>query len=542
MRRTKIWLPAAAISLALVVAGCGGGEGGDDPDGGTPPDTKGGSFSVSSSEPEAFAPTSACYSSDCSQIIDLVFTGLLRTNPETQEQELLMAESIETEDSQNYTITIKEGFTFHNGEPVTAQSFVDAWNYTAYGPNATQLGFFFSKVEGYDDLQGEKPKAEEMTGLTAPDDLTIEVALTEPFSQFASTLSYTPAAAPIAKECMDDIKACNEQPIGNGPYQFAGPWNHNQSIALERYPDYSDDATAGNADAIEFKIYADLKTAYRDYQGGNLDIVAAPDPSQVPQARAQYPDQILEVDSGSFSYIGFPFYEEAYQDVRIRQALSLAIDRQAIIDRVLFGRYIPALDVISPFVPGSREDACATCVYDAEEAKRLYDEAGGLPNDELTLYFNNDGGHEDWTQAVAQGWKEVLGVETQFESQPFTPYLNQLGTQSEVKGPYRLGWLPDYPSAQNYLDPIYGEGSSNYGKWEGPEHEAFLDLVNQGDQTADAEEAVSLYQEAADVVLENQVVIPLWFGQTFVIFSENVDNVAYSPTNQLLLADVTASS
>ena len=290
--------------------------------------------------------------------------------------------------------------------------------------------------------------------------------------------------------CLENIKACNEQPIGNGPYQFAEKWNHNQSISLEKYPDYSDDATAGNADTIEFKIYADLKTAFRDFQGGQLDIVT-PDPSQVPQAQAQYPDQLLQVDSGSYSYIGFPFYEEEFQDVRIRQALSMAIDREAIIDRVLNGLYTPAQDVISPFVPGSRDDACPTCVYDPEEAKRLYDEAGGLPGDTVTLYFNNDGGHEDWTQAVAQGWKQDLGIETEFASQPFTPYLEQLGTRSEVDGPYRLGWLPDYPSAQNYLDPIYGEGSSNYGDWKGPDQEQFLDLVNQGDQATDPAEAVS---------------------------------------------------
>jgi len=540
MRRSKTWLPIAAISLALVAAGCGGGGSGDG-EGNAPADQQGGSFSVSSSEPEAFAPTSACYSSDCSQIINQVWTSLLKIDPETQEQELLMAESIESDDSQNWTIKLKDGFTFHNGEPVTAQSYVDAWNYAAYAPNATQLGFFFSKVEGYDDLQGAKPKAKEMSGLSAPDDSTIEVALTEPFSQFPVTLSYTPASAPMAKECMDDIKACNEQPIGNGPYQFAEKWNHNQSITLEKYPDYSDEATAGNVDTIEFKIYADLKTAYRDFQGGQLDIVT-PDPSQVPQAQAQYADQLLQVDSGSFSYIGFPFYVPAFQDVRIRQALSMAIDREAIIDRVLNGLYTPAQDVISPFVPGSRDDACETCVYDPEEAKRLYDEAGGLPGDKITLYFNNDGGHEDWTQAVAQGWKEDLGIETEFASQPFTPYLNQLGTRSEVKGPYRLGWLPDYPSAQNYLDPIYGEGSSNYGDWKGPDHDEFLDLVNQGDQAADPDEAISLYQEAADVVLDNQVVIPLWFGETFIITSQNVDNVAYSPTDQLLLSDVTATS
>jgi oligopeptide transport system substrate-binding protein len=542
MRRTRKTLALVPLVLALVLAGCGGDGDDDEPAGGEPgAQSAGGSFSLNSSEPEAFAPTSDCYSSDCSQIISLVWTGLLKVDPETSEQQLQMAESIESDDGQNWTIKLKDGFTFHNGEPVDAAAFVRAWNYAAYGPNATQLGFFLADVEGYDDLQGENPKAEELSGLEVVDDLTIEMTLSRPFSQMPLVLSYTPIGVPMAQECLDDIKACNEQPIGNGPYQFAEAWAHNDSITLEKYPDYSDEDTAGLADEISFKIYTDLKTAYRDFQAGNLDIVT-PDPSQTPQARTEYPDRILEVDSGSYVYMGYPLYEEAFSDVRIRQALSLAVDRQAIIDRVLDGRFVPATDVISPFVPGSRDDACDTCVYDPEEAQRLYDEAGGIPGDTITIWFNNDGGHEDWVQAMAQGWQNDLGLDYEFKSQPFTPYLGALDTRSTVDGPYRLSWLPDYPSPQNYLQPLYGIGSTNYGDWKGPEHDQFLELMAEGDAAPTVEDGLPSYQAAADVVLADQVNIPLWFGKTFIVYSENVENVQYSPTDQLLLADVSVAN
>ncbi|KRE98088.1 hypothetical protein ASG88_18150 [Nocardioides sp. Soil777] len=534
------WLAPIPLTLALVVAGCSSGDGDDPPDDGPAAQSAGGAFSASSGEPEAFAPTSDCYSSECAQIINLVWTGLLKVDPETSEQELQVAESIESEDGQNWTIKLKDGFTFHNGEPVDAASFVRSWNYTAYGPNATQVGFFLANVEGYDDLQGEKPKATELSGLSAPDDSTIKIALTKPFSQLPLVLSYTPLAAPMAQACLDDIKACNEEPIGNGPYQFAEPWAHNDSITLTKFADYSDDASAGLADDITFKIYADLKTAYRDFQAGTIDIVT-PDPSQTPQARTAYPEQILEVDSGSYAYFGFPLYEEAFQDVRIRQALSMAIDREAIIARVLDNRYTPAMDVISPFVPGSRDDACDTCVYDPEEAKRLYDEAGGIPGDKINIWFNNDGGHEDWVQAMAQGWQNDLGLDYEFKSQPFTPYLGALDTRSTVDGPYRLSWGPDYPSPQNYLDPVYGSGSTNYGDWSGPEHDQFLDLVAEGDAAPTVEEGLPSYQAAADVVLDNQVVIPLWFGKTFIVFSERIENLKYSPTDAMLLTEVSVA-
>lgn len=544
MRRPKRLASfALPVAAALLLASCGGGsddegDSGDNTSGGE----SGGTFSVSVEEPEAFAPTSNCYSSGCSQIINMVWTGLLQVDPETSEQQLRMAESIESEDGQKWTIKLKDGFTFHNGEPVDAQAYVRAWNYTAYGPNAAQVGFFFDDVQGYDELQGEDPKAKEMSGLKAVDDTTIEVMLKQPFSQFPLVLSYTPAAAPMAEACMQDIQACNEQPIGNGPYQFAEKWQHNQSITLEKFADYSDDATDGNADGIEFKVYSDLKTAYRDYQSGNLDVVDAVDPSQQQQAEGQFPDNILSVDSGSFSYLGMPFYSEDFQDVRVRQALSLAIDRETIIERVLNGLYLPATDVIPSFVPGSRDDACEFCTYDPERAKQLLDEAGGIEGDKVSIWFNNDGGHEQWVQAMAQGWKQDLGLEFELKSQPFTPYLKTLGTQSKVDGPYRLGWLPDYPSPENYLDPLYGAGSSNYGKWAGPEQEKFLELIAEGNSSATVEEGVPAYQDAADIILDEMVVIPLWFGKTFTLYSDRVDNVAYSPLDQLLLKDVTVSS
>jgi len=280
----------------------------------------GGSFSVQLGEPSFLAPTSQCYESECSQVISTIFAGLLSVDPKTSEQVFMgVAESIESEDGKVWTVKLKDGWTFHNGEPVDAESYLRAWNYSAYGPNATQTGFFFSPVEGYDDLQGKKPKAKEMTGLKAVDDTTIEITLSQPFSQWPLVMSYTPAFAPIAKECLDDLKACQEQPIGNGPYQISGKWEHNTSITVERYEDYQGE-DAGNADEIVFKIYGDVATAYKDWQAGNLDITGT-DPTQVPQARAAAGDRIVEVDSGSFAYFGFPLFMEEFQDIRIRQAL-----------------------------------------------------------------------------------------------------------------------------------------------------------------------------------------------------------------------------
>jgi oligopeptide transport system substrate-binding protein len=542
-RRTSHRWVAALFAVTMVTAACGGDSGtdGDTDDGAVTP--TGGTFSVQSTEPSFLAPTSQCYESGCSQVLTLVNTGLLRIDPESGEQVFDHAESIESPDGKVWTVTLKEGWEFHNGEPVDAESYIRAWNESAYGPNATQTGFFFSPVEGYDDLQlpegapeNAQPKEKQMSGLVAVDDTTIEITLSEAFSQWPLVMSYTPAFAPIAQACLEDLNACNEEPIGMGPYQMAGPWEHNESITIERYEDYQGE-DVGNADTIEFKIYSNPAVAFRDWQAGNLDI-SDPDPTQVPQARAAAGERVLQVDSGAFSYMGMPYFLEEFQDVRIRQALSLAIDRETIAEKIYNGTVTPATDVIAPFVPGSRTDACQYCVYDPEEAKRLYDEAGGLPNDEVTIWFNNDGGHEAWIQAVGNTWRSDLGLSYSLESQPFTPYLAAMDA-GEQTGPYRLSWIPDYPSPENYLDPVYGEGSANYGQWAGPARDRFLSLIEEGDAATTVEDGIPAYQAAADVVLEELPVVPLWFSDQFLVYSENVDNVKYSPLDQILLDEVT---
>lgn len=534
-RATSLRLVVGLASVALVTAACSGGDDGGSGDSGST-GASGGSFVFNGTEPEPLAPAADCYSSDCSQILSTIFTPLVSIDPESGEMINPGSESVDSEDGKVWTVKLKPGLTFHNGEPVDAESYLRAWNYNAYGPNATQIGFFFSPVEGYDEMQGEKPKADTLSGVKAIDDTTIEITLSQPFSQWPLTMTYAPAFVPMAQECADDIKACNEQPIGTGPYQFSEPWQHNQSIKLEKWEDYQGDMAA-NADTIEMRMYADLKTAFRDWQAGNLDMVNGIDPSQVETAKAAAGERWLSVDDGSYTGLGLPSYLPEFDDVRIRHALSMAIDRETITERILNGQSTPAMDYIAPFVPGARDDACDYCEYDPEAAKALFDEAGGIPGNTVTIFFNNDGGHEGWTQAIGEGWKNDLGLDYELASIPFTPWLEAMD-EGESPGAYRQSWIPDYPSPENYLDPLYGEGSANYSRYQSDE---FLKLIAEADAAPSIEEGIPTYQEAADVVLEDMPVIPLWFGKSEIVYNERLDNVVYDPLLQVLLGDITVT-
>ena len=518
--RTPFRVTAASAAAALLLAACGGGgNGGEEPGAGEPTGKAGGTYSTELTEPSFLAPASNCYESECSAVLKMVNDPLVTTDFESGE--LIfdgLAESIEpNEDQTVWTIKLKEGRTFHNGEPVNSDAFLRAWNYSQDPKNAQATAGFMARIEG-------AGKGKEMSGLKKVDDTTFEVTLTGPFSQFGQMLSYAPAFSPIAQECLDDLKACNEQPIGTGPYTMDGPWQHDQGITVTKWADYAGEKPA-NADTIEYKMYTTPTAAFRDFQNGGLDVIGEIAPEIYLEAKGQLGDKVVEQPTASLTYLGFPTKLKPYDDKLVRQAISLSIDRELIIKQVLNGLADPATDIPTPPIPGHRDDACKYCTYDPELAKQKLEEAGVDPSSlTLELYFNADAGHEGWTEAAARQIQENLGIDYKLKSTEWAQYLELLDAQ-KFTGPFRLGWSLDYPSPENYLRPLIGTGGdSNYTGYSNPE---FDDLMTQGDEAPTLEESFSLYQQAGDIALEDMPIIPMWSGVRAFVASDNVGDVRY---------------
>ncbi|QBR94073.1 peptide ABC transporter substrate-binding protein [Nocardioides euryhalodurans] len=513
---------AAAAVLALGLAACGGGDGDDgDTTGsptGEPTGQPGGEYVAEITEPSFLAPTSNCYESECSAILDMINDPVVTTDFETGE--LIfdgLAESIEADEEQTvWTVTLKEGRTFQNGEPVDSEAFQRAWAYSADPKNAMATAGFMSRIEG----AGE---GKELPGFSVVDERTFEVTLNGPFSQFGQMMSYSPAFSPIAQECLDDLKACNEEPIGTGPYMMDGPWQHDESIKVTKWADYAGDQT-GTADAVDFQMFTTPTAAFRDFQNGGLDVISLA-PEVYLEAKGTLADSIIEEETATLTYLGFPTEEAPYDNPQVRQAISMAIDRQLIVDQVLNGLAYPSTDIVTPPIPGSRDDACGYCVYDPEQAKALLEEAGVTGEGEtLTYFFNADAGHDAWVEAAARQVQENLGFDYKLQATEWAQYLELLDAQ-DFSGPFRLGWSLDYPSPENYLRPIVGTGGdSNYTGYSNPEVD---DLLTQGDQATDTEEAIGLYQQAGDIALEDMPIIPMWSGGTAIAYSDEVGDVRY---------------
>ena len=522
-------LIATGLSGAMLLSACGGG--GDD-DGGSSGGAAadGGTFSIYINDPENPLVPGNTTETEGGQVVDTLWTGLVEYDPETNQAAYTgVAESIESEDQQTWTVTLKDGWTFHDGTPVNAQSFIQAWNYTANSANAQGNSYFFANIAGYDDLQaaetGGQPAATEMSGLRQIDDLTFEVQLAEPYAQWPTTTGYS-AFYPLPQAFFDDPEGFGEQPVGNGPFQAEEPFVPGVGFTLTRFDGYGGEQPA-NAESVEIRVYTEQSTAYTDLQGGTLDIVDTLPPDAIATAEQEFGDRYIETEQGDITSLGFPTYDQRFADTNVRKAFSMAIDRQAISDAIFNGTRTPAASYISPVVNGHRADACDTCDLDVEEANRLLDEAGFDRSQPVDLWFNAGGGHEEWMQAVGNQIRENLGVEYALRGDlQFAEYLPLQDAQG-MTGPFRSGWIMDYPVAENFLGPLYSTealppAGSNVTFYSNPEFDRLLAEANAADSD---EAAIAGYQAAEDVLLADFPAAPLFYRLNQGAHSERVDNV-----------------
>jgi oligopeptide transport system substrate-binding protein len=465
------------------------------------------------------------------QILESLWTGLVQYGPDGEVEYTGVAQSIDSEDSVTWTVRLHDDWTFHDGTPVSAESFVDAWNYTAYSPNAQSGSYFFANVAGYGDLQapvdenGEPagdPAATEMTGLQVVDDATFTVTLSAPFAQFPVTLGYNPFF-PLPQSFYDDPEAFGRAPIGNGAFRADGEFRPEEGLTVRAYDEYAGDDVP-SVEAVEFRVYTDTDTAYTDALAGNLDVVPRIPADASGTAREDFAGRYVETPASGFTFLGLPLYEERYADPRVRQAFSMAIDRPVIAKEIFSGTRQAADSVVPPVVEGHRDGACEYCELDVNRANALLDEAGFDRSQPIELWFNAGGGNDAWVEAVGNQLRTNLGVDYVLHGDLAPPEYGPLLFSKGMTGPFRMGWSMDYPSPQNFLEPLYSTQSqppagSNTSFYSSPEFDA---LVAEGNAAASNEEAIGFYNQAEDVLLEDMPIIPLFFDVTQSVHSTDV--------------------
>lgn len=458
-------------------------------------------------------------------LVWLLFDGLVQVDVKTNELVNAAAESITTDDSQHWTITLKPDQEFSDGQKVTADSFIDAWTYGAQGTNAQELTERLSGIEGYQELHDSKDTATTFSGLAKVDDLTFTVTLTQPDSSFENLLSTT-AYYPLPASFFDDPEAWIEDPIGNGPYKIKGTIDKSTGAYFEVNDNYSGDRVPQNTGIYE-RFYTDSSASYQDAVADTIDIASATG-ADLLTAKDDFGDRVsVGSGTGQNQTLQFSFWDDFWNTdngTKVRKAISLSINRQEIIDKVYNGFATPARDFTSKGLPGWDSDLKGSDVldFDVNKAQKLLAEAGGY-TEELPLYYNADGGNKQWVEAVAHQISANLGIKA--VATPVTTLAEFLEKKSnkELHGLIRSGNIPFYPGLDEMLQKIYySQAAESAFGWSSAE---FDELLAKGRAQTDADAANDYYNQAQEVLLEQLPAIPLWNQQGVTVYSTKVSGV-----------------
>jgi len=535
-RRRLAGIGAFTLASSLLLSACGGSGSSDDTDSTASGDDAGsGVVSISSGEPQnPLTPgmTNEVYGG---LVVKNIYSGLVYYDAEGAAQNE-MAESIESEDNQTWTITIQDGWTFSDGTPVTAQSYVDAWNYVADIDNGQNQQYFFNGFSGYD---GENSSE---LALEVVDDLTFTAELNEPSADFELWLGYT-AFFPMPEAFFEDPEGFGEQPIGAGPYELES-WEHDSLITLIPREGYEGPRQPANG-GLEMVAYVEEDTAYNDMLDGALDILPNVPSSAFATFESDLGERAVNQPAAVIQVVNIPEWLPEFQGdagVMRREAISMAIDRETITEQLYSGSRTPAHDFTSPVIDGYSEDIPGSEIldYDPEGAKELWDEAESMdPIGDYTLQIasNADSDHQDWIDAVCNTIRTDLGIGCEFA--PYTTFDEFLNARDDesVEGIFRGGWQADWPSMSNFLGPIYGTGAgSNDMNYSSEEFDAKL---AEAGAAPDTETATELYKEAQEILFQDVPGIPLWYQNATGGYADTVENVEFGWDSDPILYQVT---
>jgi oligopeptide transport system substrate-binding protein len=440
-----------------------------------------------------------------------IFSGLVRLD---QNSNIVsdIAESWERSlDGKTYTFYLRQGVRFHSGKEVKAADFKYSWERacdpdTGSGTAATYLGDI---VGAQDMLSGKDGK---ISGVEVLSDYTLRVTIDAPKAYFLDKLAY-PTAFVVDRDNVESGEDWWREPNGTGAFKL-DEWKEGQWLILERSQIYYDEPA--KLEQVVFRFLAVSSMAL--YETGQIDVTPV-SPNYIDQVNDEtnpLHQELAVTPVLSLYYIGFNNAKPPFDDVNVRRAFYLAVNKERIVKLILRDMVSIANGILPPGMPGYNE-ALEGLDYNVEKAKELiaaskYKDVSNLPSITLTVdgYGNSI---PSYLGAIIQEWHQNLGVEVsvrQMETENFIYNLKQ-----EKDEMFMLGWIADYPDPHNFLDILFYTGSENNGfEYSNPSLDALLD------QAAIEQNSVvrlAMYQQAEQLVVDDAPCFPLFHSNNYIL-------------------------
>jgi len=422
-----------------------------------------------------------------------------------------VAESWEvSSDGLTYTFLLRPDAVWSNGERVTADHFLAGFRRTLAPKVASAYGFLLHAIRNASQVsQGELPLS--ALGIRAPDRDTLIIELASPAPYFLSVLTMPIAFPAWPAEIADESRFANpDMFVGNGPFVL-DDWQPGHRISLRKNKRFRE-ANSVRIDMVEYYAINDLLTELNMYRAGELDITASVPGANVEKLRANRPSELRIAPRLAIYYLAFDLSEAPLDDLALRQALSMAIDRTALTQVIGRGEQ-PAFGLVPDGVRGYTPSRYAwetlTNPERQEQARRMYANSPHSANDALRLKLSYDTGdiHERIALAVSSMWRDVLGIDVELDKREWKYFLETRGKRDEWQI-MRFAWTGDYDHASTFTDILLSTSPQNLP---GYASSRFDSLIAAATAEQDVDVQARLLASAESTMLDDYPIAPLYF-------------------------------
>jgi oligopeptide transport system substrate-binding protein len=461
-----------------------------------------------------------------------LFSGLVRLDDNLEPVADISSDWQISPDGLTHTFKLLHDVTFRDGRKVTAGDVKYSWERACNPATGSQTAStYLGDIQGAAEMLSGA--AQSLIGVQAVDDYTLKVTLVSASSAFLAKLSY-PTAFVVDKN--DVVKGASwwQSPNGTGPFRL-NSWTPGSQLVLERNPLYYGDKAKLNK--VVYKLLAGIPMNL--YESGDVD-VADVDISyydRVMDPAGPFYSQLVIAPELSLTYLGFDVSKPPFDDPLVRRAFSMAVNKQRLASLMFRDVVAPAGGILPPGMPGYNP-ALQSIGYDVNAAKTLiaaskYGSAANLPK--IVITTSGYGGLVPGDLvAIVYDWKAAFGIDIeirQLDPSQFSYFLKQ-----EKDSMYYWGWGADYAHPQNFLEVLFGTGTTyNIG---GHSNAKFDALLKQAAATTDKTASFALYRQAEQLLVNDAACIPLWTGKNMQLVQSYVKGYSLNALGQVAINQV----
>lgn len=462
-------------------------------------------------------------------VVGDMFVGLTTENPKAEPVPGVAESWTISEDGKTYTFKLRES-SWSDGTPFTANDFVYSMQRILLPETAAEYASLLYIIEGAEAVNTGKAGAETLA-VKAIDDHTLEIRLSGPAPYFLELLTHY-TGYPVPKHVIDKVGTAWTKPenmVVNGPYKLV-EWLPNTHVKLTKNNKFWDAASL-QLDNLTFYTQEDRAAVQKRFRAGEIDIAMDFASDQIDWLRKNMPEETRIAPYMGVYYYPINSTKKPFTDLRIRKALAMSVNREAIVDKVLKTGEIAAYSFVPPGMANYNQGAeveWKNMPYGEriKQAKALLKEAGYGPDKplELTLSYNTSENHKRVAVAVASMWKQI-GVKTElFNSEVKVHYANLKQADFDVA---RAAWVADYNDAQNFLYLLETRtGANNYGRYS---NEKFDKFMLKAEYTADLDKRSELMRQAEAQAMADLPVIPIYHYVSKSLVAKNVVGYVSNP-------------